>query len=181
MIASTIYLLTRDGDVEPPLAVRPPPREPQRPQPVDLAPPISPAEDAPPASAPAPAPGVRLLPSPGLAPAAPKKMLVSPRDRAITLHSPEETALAGSLRRFFIAQRSAEVKKCLDRELKGHPADDVTVSLHLTPPHKVAKVRVKDTLKNADLQHCIMRSMKSVQIPELSKEISLEVPFPSKP
>jgi hypothetical protein len=160
-------------------APQPPPLPPQEaPQLTAATPPAPPEPEVPSAppsrrsslSALAPRSRVKLPPS--LAP------LPVPAGASVPLTPAEEVEVEG-LARELVSQKKGAVRLCFEHELKRDPSltDNVTVTLELRPPRRVAAVSVRDDNHDKALTRCIARAMRSLQLPVLSSDVSVELPF----
>jgi hypothetical protein len=90
---------------------------------------------------------------------------------------------AETLARSLADQKKGAVQLCFERELKRNPhlSGSATVSLELKAPHRLGRVEVRDSLHRKPFTRCVTRAMRSVQFPELSQDLSVELPFALRP
>ncbi|MBI5542670.1 MAG: AgmX/PglI C-terminal domain-containing protein [Deltaproteobacteria bacterium] len=80
------------------------------------------------------------------------------------------------------AQKTGAVQLCFERELKRDPRvrGSATVTLELRAPRQLERVDVHDTLGRKTFTSCVAQAMRTIDLPSLTEDVSMQIPFALK-
>ncbi|MGC4120395.1 MAG: AgmX/PglI C-terminal domain-containing protein [Myxococcales bacterium] len=86
------------------------------------------------------------------------------------------------LARSLATQKKGAVQLCFERELKRDPRlkGSAMVQVTLEAPHRVGAITVRDDLDRASFTKCVKTAMKALDFPNLSEDVTVELPFALK-